>query len=1203
MGKLNSFIKFVVFNVNALLFLGGIGMIVVASLILTADFIKLAKTYMQTRGMVLVFIGIFVAGMSVIGCVGTHRQIQRDRLWSGRRILSLYQCILIAVVVGQGLLQMKLYSIEVSLKEAAANLSNEHGEFEGRFRDGFNEAYYEQLCSAAAGGESWVWSLAEDLCPGAISRDACSCSDILDGSGLPLQCSVAETYSGRDCCPDEDFCDDGLEQACPYAACRPGILDGLLNYITPARKYATFVFVLEGLVLALTCLLICYSPRDSTEDILIKTGTLVKHHGQLEAGGGGRDEGRPGEGSKSVDPEGEPEPGASTTAGVFQQDYLQPMAAAAKRRSRAGLREGAGGHKPRGSGTPSLSPLGARNAPDEPLRQYMTPRRAGGKIVFAPDSPLDGDDESFEYHNPRKGGKAASVGPQRSSTAAAAATTAATAAGAARGSEMPRSGRGGSKATTAGSVTAAGALAGLVSVGASPRRKGEEKTGKDGRDDDDEEEKKEVLSVRLMEYEDDGDQEEEADSPHSGFYDDLGSVQTPTAAYGAHRFRTTGEAPASPEPAAATLGAKTSSVDPDTFLTDSSSVPDTSSARGFLHAGGNGYLALPSPIPPPLSSTANTDTERQPPRFGGQTPILTSPVAATSRPRLNVAIPASNATAGAGQKEGAETSSAGVPRRPSRLMAQTPIASPTGGSPGYFVEQTAAGPTGGGSEVSSGGQEEGHERFPAGVPHRPSRLLAQTPIASPTGGSPGSFAEQTAAVPPAAAPAGGGTDVSSGVPTKDPVTPAGGANEPASGAQEDSPSSLSNVTQAPLNNLSISVDNDTGTQQPQENIGAPSGGNPGGKNPSIFFRRFRAQTPVGAQTPTGAQTPVGAQQAPVGAQTPTRAQTPVGAANVGFNTPMMTPSIEHQGEPAFGSAAYPGNRGSSFSGTIAAEALRLGPPPEESSLPPKSNEPAPTPQQKIATTRGDSLKFSVQTPVGSPRSRTAEIHDSADAQPATSPTTEAAATAPEDATRTPILPPEPPPPKAKQSLGVVEDAPKSVMAKTPVPQSNPGLYESTASADTHPISSPAQAAERGGGGDGATSEEDAAAPTEPTAPEPPTRFARFLLQAQESMSRAQMALSLEFDPPGSSPEISPAHISPLRPVSSAAETSAAVPSAAAAAAAAAVAAAEPPADESEDENGKTSEEPVAQGGSAGRGGNTGGAGGELASGEPETGHE
>lgn len=43
MGKLNSTVKFVVFNANALLFLGGVGMVMVASLLLTADFIELAK--------------------------------------------------------------------------------------------------------------------------------------------------------------------------------------------------------------------------------------------------------------------------------------------------------------------------------------------------------------------------------------------------------------------------------------------------------------------------------------------------------------------------------------------------------------------------------------------------------------------------------------------------------------------------------------------------------------------------------------------------------------------------------------------------------------------------------------------------------------------------------------------------------------------------------------------------------------------------------------------------------------------------------------------------------------------------------------------------------------------------------------------------------------------------------------------------------
>lgn len=36
----------------------------------------------------------------------------------------------------------------------------------------------------------------------------------------------------------------------------------------------------------LTCLLICYNPRDSTEEILVKTGTLVRIEGQGVAGGG-----------------------------------------------------------------------------------------------------------------------------------------------------------------------------------------------------------------------------------------------------------------------------------------------------------------------------------------------------------------------------------------------------------------------------------------------------------------------------------------------------------------------------------------------------------------------------------------------------------------------------------------------------------------------------------------------------------------------------------------------------------------------------------------------------------------------------------------------------------------------------------------------------------------------------------------------------
>eukprot|EP00752_Nemacystus_decipiens_P010913 g9699.t1 len=1083
MGKLNSLIKFVVFNVNALVFLGGMGMIAVASLILTADFIKLAK---------------------------------------------------------------------VSLKEAAEELPNDHGEFEGRFRDGYNKAYFEQLCSASVGGESWVWSLSEDLCPGAISRDACSCSDILDGVGLPLQCSVAETYSARDCCPDQEFCERGLEQACPYAACRPGILDTLLNYITPARKYSTFVFVLEGLVLILTCLLICYNPRDSTEDILIKTGTLVKRHGQLEEGVGQGAGGAARAGAGGSEPAHLGETGKAS--GTLNPERVQPGAALAKRRSSAGLRQGAGGHKPRGSGTPPMSPLAASNAPEEPLRQFMTPRRSGGKVVFTPDSPTDGDEGTFEFHNPRRG-KSASVGPPQRPTAAAAAekamaaaatAAAAAAAAAAGGPEVSRTARGGTRATTA---VGAGALGGMVSAAdASQRRKGEEKMSQQ----EEEEEEKEALSVRQVDFEGGG------EDINSSFYDGIGA-QTPVAEYGDHRFEKN-ETPQARKPAA-TLAAKASSIDPNTFLTDGSSVPDSSISRGFLHAGGTGsYHALPSPLSPPLS-----DAPGRPSGVGKQTPILTSPMATNiSRPQISVANPATNPADGVGDREeGAGTS--------------------------------------------------------ARLPH----LLAQTPIASPPGGSPPSFAEQQTAAPPAAPTGGSGTaKENSGISAESgSAVPAAAGESAGSAAQEEEAFPPTSVTQVLPDKLSISIGADAQqpqAQQPQENIGGDSA-SPGREQRPSVWKRFLAKTPVGAQTPIGAQ----------------------------FNTPTMSPAPgqEHEKDVgAVGSAAYPGNsRGGSLASVAAAEALRLGPPSEEPSLFPESVEVPSTPQHVVSTAGGRSRKFLVQTPVASPP-RPAGMYDStastgtspaastaqergvlaaaaggggggdesrgsavprslmaqtpesqgyrgpyessasADTQPTTSPAKDAPASAATPAGEAP---------KGKQGLGSVEGGPPSLMAQTPVPQGNPARFESTASADTQPTASPAT--ERaGGGGRGRGRGDDPAgtdaASAKPAASGAPSRFARFLSQAQESMSRAQMALSLESE--SLSPERSPAHISPLRPDGSAA----AQKSGAVAAAAAAVGS---PADELANESGKPPQDAAVGGGTAA----DGDGGVEHAPGEPEPGHE
>lgn len=38
-----------------------------------------AQSYIQARGIFVVASGILIIAMTIIGCVGTHRQVQRDR--------------------------------------------------------------------------------------------------------------------------------------------------------------------------------------------------------------------------------------------------------------------------------------------------------------------------------------------------------------------------------------------------------------------------------------------------------------------------------------------------------------------------------------------------------------------------------------------------------------------------------------------------------------------------------------------------------------------------------------------------------------------------------------------------------------------------------------------------------------------------------------------------------------------------------------------------------------------------------------------------------------------------------------------------------------------------------------------------------------------------------------------------------------------
>lgn len=66
-------------------------------------------------------------------------------------------------------LLLNMHMFQVNLEEAAEGLPDEYGNVENRFRVGFNEAYFEQLCSDEGALSRWSTQLAllstrEDFC-------------------------------------------------------------------------------------------------------------------------------------------------------------------------------------------------------------------------------------------------------------------------------------------------------------------------------------------------------------------------------------------------------------------------------------------------------------------------------------------------------------------------------------------------------------------------------------------------------------------------------------------------------------------------------------------------------------------------------------------------------------------------------------------------------------------------------------------------------------------------------------------------------------------------------------------------------------------------------------------------------------------------------------------------------------------------------
>ena len=260
MGRLNDVLKFAVLFVNCIYFFVGVGVIVVCIWFLTRDSTQdLDPTTYLTLAVLLLCSGILMFFLSLLGCIGTIFQTDRTGLCQGRRTLSIYQLVLLGVTVGHFYTSVYTYNTLIILEDVETLLHDQNNvlydSFELSYAKKFNALYFSTTTEQSRHG--WFWGWIDDNCPAEMRGSNCD-QEVL-----------------ADACPDQAACDrDATDSKCAYDKCREACVQLVISQLGPFASYSVFVSLFSVCLMVLTCLLICYNPRDSQHEILVKSGAV-----------------------------------------------------------------------------------------------------------------------------------------------------------------------------------------------------------------------------------------------------------------------------------------------------------------------------------------------------------------------------------------------------------------------------------------------------------------------------------------------------------------------------------------------------------------------------------------------------------------------------------------------------------------------------------------------------------------------------------------------------------------------------------------------------------------------------------------------------------------------------------------------------------------------------------------------------------------
>jgi len=290
--RLNNVIKFIVLNINILFFLFGLLFVGLACYLWFANWGNLDPGFFVGNGVVAFLFGMTIIMISCLASQGIKYQTFKQPLtdeqlnklpnevryntlkpvhgfWTGRKMIFIYLCLLIGIIIG--LVYLLSYSLTVvqsfsqtyDILVADPSANPPYVTIEGTISSKFNEFFFGASSSCSATLYLWFWNWVDNNCPTALNQK---------------NCQGCYSYSITTCSANENLCykySSGDGTYCPYTQCRANILHYFQRRIKPFSYAVLSLCCFQLILILFTIMIFCFHPRDDSSKMIEKAGTVT----------------------------------------------------------------------------------------------------------------------------------------------------------------------------------------------------------------------------------------------------------------------------------------------------------------------------------------------------------------------------------------------------------------------------------------------------------------------------------------------------------------------------------------------------------------------------------------------------------------------------------------------------------------------------------------------------------------------------------------------------------------------------------------------------------------------------------------------------------------------------------------------------------------------------------------------------------------